>query len=72
MFKTGLRLMMFGLSIFLPRCLCWCGFSFATGFLRKTIWCSEVFFFQRTVCVAGCDDIESATHLFLHCNTFSQ
>ena len=23
------------------------------------------------VCVAGCDDIESATHLFLHCNTFN-
>ena len=22
-------------------------------------------------CVAGCDDIESATHLILHCNTFS-
>lgn len=22
-------------------------------------------------CVAGCDDIESTTHLFLHCNTFS-
>jgi len=23
------------------------------------------------MCVAGCDDMESATHLFLHCTTFS-
>jgi len=23
------------------------------------------------MCVAGCDDIESTTHLFLHCNIFS-
>jgi len=30
-----------------------------------------IFLLTDGTCVTGCDDIESATHLFLHCNTFS-
>jgi len=61
--------MMYGINMFRLKFLCLLGDFFATGFPRRIVR-RRVLQHDVNQCVGGCNLQETATHLFLNCDTF--
>ena len=66
-----LMFLLYGIRMCLSRWWCLLGVCFGIDCIQRTISSDEVSLTHDSrTCVAGCDFVESSSHLFLHCNIF--